>query len=270
MKKQKKRSQQKNPSQVREKKRYYYNEHDDNQVEKLATRQKKRRLKKKIAWSLKLGVVVLVIMFFCSPLSRVQKITVTGEHYLSEEEVIAKSGVYPDSIHALTYPYFIEKKLNEVPMIASCKVHRGIFYGIDIEIQERTIIAYELTDDETLRIVDDNGQLVAIDKSHLTEIQQTPRLLNFDDDKILKEFCQELAQVPSAVRSLMSDIIYDPETYDMSRIKINMSDGKIVYVRIENMAGKMKYYQEMLSRCPNAEYFDINGDKSYAKPCEKN
>ena len=257
----------KNKAPVQKQKQYYYNEHDDNQVEKLATRQKKRRLKKKIKRFLVLVIIGLLIMFFFSPLSRVQTITVTGEHFLSESDVIDASGVQPDSVHALTYPYFIKKQLAKMPMVASCKVNRGFFQGIHIEIQERSVIAYELSGDQ-LRIIDDNGQVTQVDIRFLTEIQQLPRLINFSDIAIFDEFCKQLIAVPASVRSLMSDIVFDPvEPYDTQRVKINMSDGKIVYVRIEDMAGELKYYQEVLSREPDACIFDIYGNKVYASPC---
>lgn len=253
--------------QFEQKHRYYYNEHDDNQVEQIYHRQRKRKLKKRIRILLKVGIVALIVAFFVSPLSRVGSVTVSGEQLLAADDIIEYAGVSPDHIHALTYPYFIEKRLLEAPMIKEVNVQRGFFSGIHIKVKESSVLAYQY-DGTKLEVVDEKGNLVEIDSSHLKDVQQKPRLLSFTDQDILYTFCSELAKVPEATVTLMSDIIFDPEEpYDKTRVRIEMSDGKTVYIRIEDMAGELKYYQEILSREPNACVYDIYGSKVYASPC---
>lgn len=253
--------------QIKTQKSYYYNEHDENQVEQLRNRRKKRKIKKGLVRLFKIFIVVLIILFFVSPLSRVKKITVSGLHFISETTILENTGISENSIHVFTYSYFIEKKLLALPMVASVDIHRGFFNGITIDVKERQVIAYELTND-TLFIIDDKGQRVQTDSSLLKEVQQLPRLLGFENEEIRKNFCEQLAKVPSSTLSLMSDIVFNPiEPYDKTRVQIDMSDGKKVYVRIDNMANGLKYYQEILSKEPNACVYDVEGNKVYASPC---
>lgn len=249
-------------------KRYYYNEHDDNQVEELRTKRKKRRLKKRVRHLFHFMIFVLLGLFIASPLSRVSKITVSGQKLLSEESILAGAGISEDDLHVLTYPFIVENKLLQLPMIKEAKVYRGFFYGLEIEIVESPVIGY-LYDGTTLKIIDEAGALIEISASALKDIQQTPRLIGFEDETILKDFCEQLALVPQATQSLMSDIVFAPEDpYDKTRVEINMSDGKKVIVRIEDMAGELKYYQEILSQKPDACVYDIYGNKVYASPCD--
>ena len=248
--------------------RYYYNDHDDNQVEQLRTKRQKRRIKKNVKRALVVCVILLVVGFFSSDLSRVSKITVVGQRYLTEEMVIKEAGISKKSFHILTYPYFIEKKLEQVPMIKNVKVSRGFFYGIKIKIEESNVLAY-VYQDEKLRIVDDKGAMLEVSKDYLKDIQQSPRLVGFKDEKILQEFVIELAKIPEGTLALMSDIVFSPvEPYDKTRVEISMSDGKKVIIRIEDMASELKYYQEILSQEPNACVYDIYGNKVYASPCD--
>lgn len=247
---------------------YYYNEHDDNQVEKLRVKRKKRKIKKNVKIVLRILCILLVMGFFASPLSRVNKITVSGQRYLSEEAILKEAGIQEKSIHAFTYPHFIEKKLSKMPMIDKVEVSRGFFYGIKIEVTESRIVAYVYENDK-LRIVDANGKLITLPKDRLKDVQQAPRLVGFKKEEILEEFAVELAKVPEATVALMSDVVFSPqEPYDKSRVEIAMSDGKKVIVRIEDMASELKYYQEILSKEPNACIFDIYGNKVYATPCD--
>ena len=111
--------------------------------------------------------------------------------------------------------------------------------------------------------------MLEVSKDYLKDIQQSPRLVGFKDEKILQEFVIELAKIPEGTLALMSDIVFSPvEPYDKTRVEISMSDGKKVIIRIEDMASELKYYQEILSQEPNACVYDIYGNKVYASPCD--
>lgn len=248
--------------------RYYFNEYDDSPVEKKHHQQKGLRLKKHFVRFLWLLVVLGIVAFFVSPLSRIGTIKVSGNHYLEEENVISQSGLNENDVSLLTFSSQVEKKLEKAPLIATAKVKKSLFSGITITIQEKSIIAYQNENDE-LRVVDSDGEIVSVDMTYLAAIQQKPRLLQFSDETILQTFCEQLAKVPEVTLAMISDIKFSPiEPYDTSRVEMNMSDGKKVYVRIEDMAGELKYYPEILDREPDACVYDINGNKVYASPCQ--
>lgn len=248
--------------------RYYFNEYDDSPVEKKHHQQKGMRLKKHFVRFLWLLVIIGIIAFFLSPLSRIGMIHVNGIHYLSEDDIVMQSGLNENDVSLLTFSSRIEKKLENAPLIATAKVQKSLFSGMIITIQEKSIIAYQ-NENEVLRVVDGDGKIANVDMSHLATIQQAPRLMQFSDETILQTFCEELAKVPEVTLAMISDIKFSPiEPYDMTRVEMDMSDGKKVYVRIEDMAAELKYYPEILDREPDACVYDINGNKVYASPCQ--
>lgn len=265
MKKKKKKA---SPKKVKRQLDYYYNEHDDNQVEVLRRKRKKRKLKKHIKWLLVIMILGLIVLYLTSPLSRVQSIQINGLHYLTKSQVLEASGISEDSIHAFTYSWMIENKLEELPMVKKVTVHRGLLNGIRINIEESRVIAY-CSDNQTLKVIDEKGQSLTVSQDLLKDVQKAPRLLSFTDKALFDEFCRQFALIPEATRTLMSDIVFAPQDpYDKTRVEISMSDGKKVIVRIEDMASELKYYQEILSSQPDACVYDIYGNKVYASPCD--
>ncbi len=249
------------------KKKYYYNEHDDNQVKALAKKRRQQRRQKLLRRLSLVLVVILVAGFFLTPFSRVQSIKITGTHFLDDKAVLKAAGVSKNSVHALTYPQYIEKNVRKLALVKDVRVHRGFFYGITIAVTESPVLAYRVNG-EQLSVVDEQGKLIDIAMENLDEVQAYPQLLAFEDEDFLNDFCAQLAKIPEAVIALMSDISYSPvDPYDLDRVTIRMNDGKIVYVRLKDMATEMKYYQEILSQEPNACSYDLYEDKVYASPC---
>ena len=247
----------------------HYNEHDYNQTGILYRKSKKRRLKKRFKRLMVLMVILLVIGFFASPLSRVNQLSVSGNHYLTSEAILQAAGVSPADVTLLVNTDQLEEKLKSSSFILDCQVSKGLFNGVTISVTERPVIAYEQTENG-LVIVDDVGNYMTVDGSYLQEVIDQPRLLSFEHDERFSQFCKNFSQLDSSVRSMMSDITYAPEDpYDMERIQINMNDGKVFYARIDEMLSGLKYYNQIMTSEPDGCIYDINGNKVYVGVCQE-
>lgn len=248
--------------------RYYYNEHDANQVHQLYRQRKQKKRKLRLKRVFFVAAVVAVIIFIISPYSRVGKITVEGNVYMVEDDVIKATGINENTLHALTSAKKIEEKLIGHGVIKTAECQRGFFNEIHIIITEAEPLAYQ-ENDSNVSLIGQNGEVYFVEKGQASNMNVATRLINFTDEEYLKEFAKEYAKIPEAIRSLISDITYAPEEpYDADRIQFDMNDGKKVYVRLKNMASEMKYYQEVLSTKPDACIYDIHGKHVYATDCE--
>lgn len=238
--------------------------HNVDQVSALKKKNKKRRLKRKVKLFLVLLMFTLVGGYFASPLARVQRVEIIGENYLNEKDIKKASGLSKKDYAILVIPSQVQKRIEKQPFIAKCTVKKKFFHQVIVEIEEQSIIGY-IDDGKGLKVIDDQGSVVPVDYRQLNKVQKWISVQNFTDEKILETFASQLAKVPSSTLSLVSEAIFNPvEPYDRQRIQLNMTDGKIVYVRLEHMASELKYYQEILSRQPDARVYDIYGNKVYA------
>lgn len=248
--------------------RYYYNEHDANQVNQLYRQRKQKRRKLRLKRVFFVAIIVALVAFVMSPYSRVGKITVEGNFYMNEEDIIEATGIKENSLHAFISAKKIEEKLTGHGVIKTAQCQRGFFNGVHIVVTEAEPLAYQ-ENENNIALIGQNGEVYYIDKAKNTNMNLATRLLNFTEEAYLKEFAKEYAKIPEAIRSLVSDITYAPEEpYDTDRIQFDMNDGKKVYVRLKNMASEMKYYQEILSTKPDACIYDIHGKNVYATDCE--
>lgn len=249
--------------------RFYYNEHDQNQVNQLyhSRKRKKRKLRLKRV-GLVLGVV-LIIAFFVSPYSRVQKINISGLTYLSEDSILDLIDVDQNSIHLFVSTKKIKTNLLNSGIVAEVKCSKGLFSEVSLEIKEAIPLAYQ-ENEKDVTLIGQNGLIYTINKDSMQTMEITTRILNFTDQEFLKKFASEYVKVSESIRSLVSDVVYNPiEPYDQELIEFHMIDGKKVYIHdIENLASEMKYYQEILSTKPNACVYDIYGKNVYASDCE--
>ena len=249
--------------------RYYYNEHDENQVSQLYYRRKKKRRKlrlKRVGFVL---AIALIIAFIVSPYSRVQSIKIKGLTYLDKEDILEIIDIHQNTHHFLVHSSAVQKRLNDSGVVKSAEVKRGFFSGLEIKVVESIPLAYQESEDNIL-LIGQTGKLYEISKEALSNMNVTTRLIGFNDREYLERFATQYIQVPESIRSLVSDISYEPvEPADKDLIRFDMNDGKKVYIHdLNNLASEMKYYQEILSTKPNACVYDIHGKNVYAADCE--
>lgn len=224
---------------------YRFNEHDHNQVEGIRKKRKAVRLKKQVKIFLFLVAIGLFFVYLKHDISHVKKINIQGNIVLSEEDIIETLGIDTSSRHLFLIPMFLEKKLEKEPLIHNATITKGLFNQINISIEEITLIGY-IYEENVIRVIGSNGSIASlrsIDK--LTDIQNNPRVKGFSDDEMLKKFTKEYCKVPESVRTQISDITYDPLDILETRIRLDMRDGVIVYIKIEELEKSLKSYNDV-------------------------
>lgn len=245
--------------------KYVYNEHDRNQVEQILKARKQKRRKRKRRFLLCVLLILLVAGFFISDYSKVQTVNVVGNNRLTKEEVIGKVSVKAHkSIALFASTSSIEKEVEKINLVKEALVNKDLVGNITIEITETKPIAYQ-SDGTNLWIIDEKGNTSFHDNlEFLSYVQRCPRLVGFDQDRfssIAKEYCK----LPSQVQNQISDIKYAPLPADDTRTEFSMDDGKILMLRIEDMANQLAgdRYANIIKDFPGAKYYDFQGKYCY-------
>lgn len=251
-------------------KSYYYNEHDENQVQKILKNKKKRKLKKRMKILLVLLVLIVIGSYFISDISRIRQIEIVGNQEVSSQDVLKKISVQKGDITLFVSVDQIEKEVSQMPFIKKVQVSKSLMGTIQIEVEEAEKVAYCTIGKKTY-VIDELGNVSETDdKKLIASLQSTPRLSQFKDLKLLKSFAKEYVQLPNIIKSQTSDIIYDPQNADETRLKFMMDDGKILYLRIEDMVEQLSVFDYEANKAIYKDkcVFRFEGKNVYMDKCQ--
>ena len=88
------------------------------------------------------GFIILCLMFFLSSYSNIYHISVKGNYYLTDSDVIRLSGLSEDNKYFFTSTHMGEKRMLKSPYFDSVKVKKLDDQVVEIEVSEKKQIAY--------------------------------------------------------------------------------------------------------------------------------
>ena len=115
---------------------YVYNEHDEKQVLTMRNKLKKKKRKRRINFVLIVLLLIFLVIFFFGDMSKVKKITVSGCHLTSAEEIIERLPVKSKK----TYFFKVNKKQVETEVekmifVEKATVTKDLIGNIKIRIK---------------------------------------------------------------------------------------------------------------------------------------
>ena len=132
----------------------------------------------------------------------------------------------------------VKKEIEQMLFIKKATVKKDLLGNVKITVQENNALLYSYIDN-ILYIVDEDGVMEKDTKQEkLSYVQRYPQAINFDE-KHLKQFIKEYKQLPSVIKNQISSIVFEPNDKDQTKCKLELDDGKIFYVRIEDMARQL-------------------------------
>ncbi len=230
----------------------------------MAKKVKKRRLK--ILPCLILVVILIFIYLIVEFLLDVKtmNIFIHGNNLLSDQEIIDLGGLsnYPSFLK--TFPSSVEHRILKNPLVKSVDVKPKFFNVFDITVEEKEIIFY---DNNSEKYVLSDGS-----KVELNDINGVPVLLNYIPDTVSNTFITRFALISPSIREHISEIKYEPSSYDSTRFLFYMSDGNYVYINNSSL-DSIKYYDTIYPNLDGKKgilYLDSGyGEASQFKILEK-
>ena len=120
------------------------------------------------------------------------------------------------------------------PYIKDCKVYKGLFNKITIDVVENKILFIRL---DTKKIVFEDKKEIDYDK----ELLNVSYLINYVPDTKYNVLIDKLNKIDKEVLYKISEIKYDPNKYDEDRFLLYMNDDNYVYVTLTKMNLLNKY-----------------------------
>lgn len=240
----------------------------EDRIPKLKQQRKQKANRRFILYISLFFVLVLFVLYFQSPLSKVQTIKVSGNIHVLTNEIQALSGLHIGTSFWKVQTETIAKRIGTHDQIARVKVSRKFPNHINIEINEFSRVAY-LVEGTSYYPILETGQLLS--KGNLNDIPaDAPLLMNWKQSEELQEMAAQLRKVPTSVLNSISEIHLSPDDIDPYHITLYMSDGHEVSATVRDFSKKISNYPNIVEKLDDDHFGVIHLEVgSYFKAYEK-
>ncbi|MGE7985916.1 cell division protein FtsQ/DivIB [Lysinibacillus fusiformis] len=222
----------------------------EDRIPTLKKRRKKRTNRKFIVLILLFFIVLAVLLYFQSPYSNINKITVNGaklvdnEHYVETSTLALGKSMWGFKIED------VENLLLKDKWVKEAHVKRNWLRGVTIDVKEWKKVAY-LAGDGTYYPLLENGERFE-QKGNDTPID-APVFIGITGEKTIKKLVEQLAQLKPEVLALISQVNTNSNDTNPNAVKLYMNDGYEVRAIIQTLADKLNYYPSIVAQIANLE-----------------
>ena len=191
-------------------------------------------------------VIIFVMVFFISPFSKIDTVSVIGNEAVYDQEVINESHIHKGDSLIQTYRNLdrIEKELiKELPQVEKANAEITDINNVQIDINEFKTVAYIAQDGSYLRVLEDGSVL---EDTYNVSIGNQPVLSKFEEGETLDSMIEELSQLDSSILALISEIELVEERENPLFIRVYMNNGNRVLSSIPEFSEKIPYYPQMV------------------------
>ena len=216
------------------------------------------------------SLLLLVSLYFLTPLATMKEIEISGNRLVSEETLL-ESGKIDSRDYTLTT--FINQA-NHIrnfkaasPWIEQVKMSYQFPITFKVDVKEYEVLAYLHENDSYYPILT-NGEVIeeAVAEASLPESRLT---VEFSDRALIKEFAEQLKSVPDSVKGAIERVQLTPSRVTQDLATLTMTDGNKILVPISHIAKKLPYYRGIRSQLESPSVVDMEaGIFSYQEGAE--
>ncbi|PEY41384.1 cell division protein FtsQ [Bacillus cereus] len=186
-----------------------------------------------------LFLLVLFLIYFRSPLSNIKKISVLGNHYMTDAQVMKESGITYETSYFRVTAHKAEKNLTKRNEIKKVNVKKRFPNKIDIHIEEYVTIGY-INKGGKLQPLLENGKTLDVLPNGKLPVA-APIFEPFKEAK-MKELIEELEKLTPTILRSISEIHYAPKNSNEDHLTLYMNEGYEVSTTIQDFAKRMEAY----------------------------
>ena len=230
----------------------------------------------KIHWYRALPVLVtsslifLASLYFLTPLATMKTIEFTGNKVVSQEELRSSSKIdqrdYTVTVYKNRHHYEQNLKASS-PWIENVEMTYQFPLTFKIDVQEYGILGYVQKDSKYYPILT-SGKYVKNEVA-ADALPEERMDVTFSDAGLIKEFVQQLKNVPDSVKKSIRKVDLTPSKVTEDLVTITMSDEHQILVPISHIAKKLPYYEGIHPQLEVPSVVDMEaGIFSYAQGTE--
>lgn len=216
------------------------------------------------------SLVFLASLYFLTPLATMKTIEFTGNKVVSQEELRSSSKIdqrdYTITVYKNRHHYEQNLKASS-PWIENVEMTYQFPLTFKIDVQEYGILGYLQKDSKYYPILT-SGEYVKNEVA-ADALPEERMDVTFSDAGLIKEFVQQLKNVPDSVKKSIRKVDLTPSKVTEDLVTITMSDEHQVLVPISHIAKKLPYYEGIHPQLEVPSVVDMEaGIFSYAQGTE--
>lgn len=212
----------------------------EDRIPKLKQARKKKANRRLVFYLSIFFFLISIIVYLQSPLSHIKTIEVSGNAFLTDEEVIGISGMQTNTNIWTINKEEIAAEMIEHPVVESAEVQRSLPRTVEINLKEFEHVGYAEEGNSYFPVLGDGTILESMSQSDPSG--DAPMLIGFSDEEYLHRMANELEKLPDHISNLISEIHWAPVEDNESKILLYMNDGFLVDGAIRNFAERMEAY----------------------------
>ncbi|MBF8807685.1 MAG: cell division protein FtsQ/DivIB [Enterococcus lacertideformus] len=204
-----------------------------------------------------LSIPLIFLIYYVSPYSRLQAISVSGNETISSQTAIANTNlaiggnVWQQYWHKDQYIAMLKK---EQPRIETAQLHFKSINTFQLSINEYKEIALVMKDGQYYPVIE-NGKV--LNEKVANPTKNLPILEGFTDNNKISYLVNQYNKLSSELQKAISEIKYTPKDSNKNLIQLNMNDGNQVIVNIQNLSSQMKYYSHVAKEMTEKGVIDM-------------
>lgn len=189
------------------------------------------------------SLIFLASLYFLTPLATMKTIEFTGNKVVSQEELKSSSKIdqrdYTVTVYKNRHHYEQNLKASS-PWIENVEMTYQFPLTFKIDVQEYSILGYVQKDSKYYPILT-SGEYVKNEVA-ADALPKERMDVTFSDAGLIKEFVQQLKNVPDSIKKSMRRVDLTPSKVTEDLVTITMSDEHQILVPISHIAKKLPYY----------------------------
>ncbi|SFP04650.1 cell division protein FtsQ/DivIB [Salibacterium halotolerans] len=212
----------------------------EEKIPALKEKRKKRTNRRLVTYLSVFFLLILLVVYFQSPLSHIRHIKVEGNIHTAQDNIKDRIDLQTgDGLWTADLTQ-AEQAVQSYQEIENVSVTRSFPSTVTIHVQEYRRMAYVENGGSFVPVLQ-NGEVLS-EKTYNELPSDAPILRNFEDRDKLAAFSEEMSQLGEGVMNRISEVMYAPSDDDANRLRLYMNDGIEVESTIENFASHMADY----------------------------
>lgn len=223
----------------------------EDRVPKLKEKHRQKANRQLIAFVSTFFLLILVIIYLQTPLSKVSTVRVEGAVNVPEETIKKLSGITSETSFWKIDKEEIISSIKKNKQVKDVVVQKQFPSSVILTIKENTRVAYVFKNSMFYPILE-NGDL--LERQERLTVPDAPILMDWSKPELIQVMSKQLKKLPKSVSNAISEIHHTPTKTDQEQVTVFMSDGNQVIATIRTFAKKMKSYPKIVSQLdPNVK-----------------
>jgi cell division protein FtsQ len=217
----------------------------EDRIPKLQQQRKQKTNRRLISFLSVFFLLILLVIYFQSPLSKVASVSVEGNETVDSNKIIKMSGITTSSGYWSINSEEVKTAVKSHLQIKDVTVKKKLPNHIVLVVEENESIAYLEKEGSYLPILE-NGQV--LEDRKVTAPADAPVLINWTKEEDIKEMISELRKLPPGIFNSISEIHHTPQKTDHWIVRLYMNDGYEVIASVRTFSKKMDSYPDIVSQ----------------------